>query len=475
MKKRQEPGVWEAFIPIAAMLPLLGFNVWMFGDNALSGYNQFALLAASAIAAMLGWRRGITWGYMEQSVVKTVSSVVPALFILLLIGSLSGSWMLSGVIPAFIYYGIDILHPSVFLPACCLSCALISMATGSSWTTIATIGVALMGIGTAMGFHQGMVAGAIISGAYFGDKMSPLSETTNMASAVTDTPLFTHIRYMTITTLPAMGISLILYTLLGMYEYTAPSVAHLTELQQQIGARFHISLYAFIIPAVVIWLIVRKVSPIPALFVGTLLGMAGAMLMQNDLLSALCAEQQSSKLALVFGSAVTDMNSAAPNSPLSGLLAGRGMGGMLNTVWLILCAMCFGGIMEATGALKKIAETFIKGVHHTAGAVASTVGTCVLFNITASDQYLSIVVPGRMFKPAFERLKLSSQNLSRSLEDGGTVTSVLVPWNTCGATQATVLGVATLTYLPWCFFNFLCPIMSIAVAFFNFRISKLPP
>jgi NhaC family Na+:H+ antiporter len=472
MRKKAAPPLWETLTPILVLLPLLFFNIWIFGDNALSGYNQFALLFAAAISAVLGLRRGIKWAFIEGRIVKTIAAVVPAILILLLIGSLAGTWMLSGIIPTFIHYGIVFIHPSVFLPACCLSCALISMATGSSWTTVATIGVALMGIGQAMGYSQGMVAGAIISGAYFGDKMSPLSETTNMAAAVAGVPLFAHIRYMTITTVPAMALSLLAFSFLGLLQSGNDATVGLGELQASISNQFNISLWLLLIPLMVILLIMRKVSPIPALFTGTLLGMAGAYIFQPQLLQLLAHSSDVSQWNIVFTSVVSEQVLTPDGSSGSDLLRSGGMAGMLNTVWLIICAMSFGGVLEATGVLIALAELMLRGVKTAGGAVGRTIATCTIFNITASDQYLSIVVPGRMFKPGFDSLKLAPSNLSRSLEDGGTVTSVLVPWNTCGATQSAVLGVATLTYLPWCFFNLLCPIFSILVAYTNFRISK---
>lgn len=472
MTHKKEPPLPEAFMPVLILLPLLGLNVWLFGDRALSGYNQFALLVAAAVGVLLGFRRGIKWAYIETGIVKTVSTVIPAVIILLFIGSLAGTWMLSGVIPSFIYYGIEMIHPSVFLPACCISCALISMATGSSWTTVATIGLALMGIGEAMGYGIGMVAGAIISGAYFGDKMSPLSDTTNMAAAVAGTDLFTHIRYMGITTMPAMALSLVLFAIVGWFGQCENPAIRLSSLQTELNSTFEIHLWILIIPAIVILMIMKRVSPIPALFTGTLLGMAGALVFQSSLLQSLSDASNTPKYVVIFSAAITESTVTQPNSPLYDLLHSRGMAGMLNTIWLIICAMGFGGVLDATGSLKKIAETILLGAKNAGGLVARTVSASTLFNITASDQYLSIVVPGRMFKPAFEKMKLSPQNLSRSLEDGGTVTSVLVPWNTCGATQSAVLGVATIVYLPWCFFNLLCPLMSILIAYSNFKISK---
>ena len=412
---------------------------------------------------------------MLDKVADNLKSVTGAILILLFVGALAGTWLISGVIPAMIYYGLQILHPSIFLPACVVICALISLATGSSWTTSATVGIALIGIGKALGVPVGMVAGAVLSGAYFGDKLSPLSDTTNLAPAMAGADLFTHIRYMTHTTVPSIVVTLIVFIILGI-GFSADGSANSQELLIAMNEVFTINLFLFIVPILVIVMIVRKTPPLVALFIGTLLGALAALVFQQDLLLSLSGESSLS----VFGTyqvimdAITVSTEIETTSPaLSDLFQSGGMQGMLGTIWLIICAMVFGGIMDAIGALATISASLLLWAKSTFQLFASTVTSCLAINITASDQYLSIVVPGKMFEKAYKDRGLAPENLSRTLEDSGTVTSVLIPWNTCGAYQSGVLGVDVSQYFFYAIFNWLSPIMTLLFAALHIKIKRL--
>ncbi|HAS57408.1 MAG TPA: Na+/H+ antiporter NhaC, partial [Algoriphagus sp.] len=389
-------------------------------------------------------------------------------------GALAGTWLISGIVPAMIYYGLQVLSPTIFLFAACIVSAVVSVSTGSSWTTVATVGVALLGIGKALGFEEGIIAGAIISGAYFGDKMSPLSDTTNLAPAMAGTDLFTHIKHMAKTTVPSIIITFIIFIIIGFNYETNGSVDDVKAISQVIQENFNINGWLFIVPLVVLVLIVKKVPAIPALLVGALLGGVFAIIFQPEII-ALIADEGGSYAYLSFKAVMMslygEISVVTSNDVVNELLVTRGMGGMLNTIWLIICAMIFGGIMEVSGMLRVLAEAVIQKVHRVGSLIASTAATCVFFNITTSDQYLAILVPGRMYADVYKKRKLKPENLSRTLEDSATVTSVLVPWNTCGATQASVLGVATLVYAPYCFFNIISPFMTILYGYLNIGIN----
>tara|TARA_B100000795_G_scaffold67136_1_gene46086 strand:+ start:57 stop:1493 length:1437 start_codon:yes stop_codon:yes gene_type:complete len=475
MQKTKPLSLLVAFLPILFLTVLLSLNVYLYGDDSLSGANQVALVLAAAFCALLATKRGTSWEYLLEGIKNSISDTLPALLILLLIGSLSGTWLVSGIVPAMIYYGLQIVNPTFFLVAACIVSAIISLATGSSWSTIATIGVALLGIGQAIGMSEAMVAGAIISGAYFGDKMSPLSDTTNLAPAMAGTDLVTHIRYMTYTTIPSIVITLIIFLFLGFNLETQSSPDDIQIILTALQSKFVITPWLFLVPASVILLIVKKVPAIPALFVGTILGGVAAIIVQPTIITELGNSSnyfQASFVTLIDAMS-REVSINTDNEMINGLLNTGGMFGMLNTVWLIICAMCFGGIMEASGFLSKISNSLMSLATNTASLVATTSGTCIFFNLTASDQYLAIVVPGKMFKDAYKEKGLAPENLSRTLEDAGTVTSVLIPWNTCGATQASILGVSTLTYLPFCFFNIISPFMTILYAVVGYKIRKL--
>ena len=465
-----------ALLPIIFLITLLSFNVYLYGDDSLGGANQLALLLSAAFAAIMGIKNDTSWKSILKGVSNSIASTTPAIIILLLIGSLAGTWLISGIVPTMIYYGLQILNPKIFLVAAAIICAIVSLASGSSWSTIATVGIALLGIGNALDISNGLTAGAIISGAYFGDKMSPLSDTTNLAPAMAGTDLFTHIRYMMYTTIPSFVISLLIFLLIGLSMNNTQNSDDITNLLKAIESSFNISPLLFLIPVIVLLLIMKKVPALQALFAGTLLGGIFAIIFQPHLIIELSGIDsnffQASYVSIInaMGSE-TSINTS--NEMINDLLSSGGMYGMLNTIWLIICAMCFGGVMEASGALKKISQSIIQYAESTGSVIATTACTCLFFNVTASDQYLSIVVPGRMYADTFKDKGLAPENLSRTLEDSGTVTSVLVPWNTCGATQSAILGVATMTYLPFCFFNLISPLMTILYGYLGFKIKKI--
>lgn len=476
--KYAKPTLWQAFIPIIFLIIALFINVRVFGDAALDGSNQIILMLSAGVAALVAIRIGFDWADLRAGIVKSISSAMSSMIILLLIGSLSGTWLLSGVVPAMIYYGLQILNPTIFLMAATVVCCIVSLATGSSWTTSATVGIALVGIGKALGIPVGIVAGAIISGAYFGDKISPLSDTTNLAPAMAGTDLFTHIRYMLYTTTPSILITLTIFLLIGFFSGGSASAVGTQEIMDAISTHFTINGWLFIVPAAVILLILKRMPAIPAITIGILLGALFAILFQPEAVHQVSGMDDSSVLSQYIGVMTAmygDISIETGNEIVDGLMSSGGMFGMLGTVWLIISAMMFGGVMERSGLLKRIAEAVISGVNSAGSLIAATVGTCVFFNITASDQYLAIVVPGRMYAETYKDKGLAPENLSRSLEDAGTATSALIPWNTCGAYHSSVLGVDTFAYAPYAFFNILSPFMSIIFAVFNIKIRRLDP
>ena len=464
-----------ALLPLLVLIALLAINVLIYGDDALSGSNQFILLVGGAVAAVVGFAHKIRYTEMLEKVADNLKSVTGAILILLFVGALAGTWLIGGIIPAMIYYGLQILHPTIFLPACVVICALISLATGSSWTTSATVGIALIGIGKALGVPVGMVAGAVLSGAYFGDKLSPLSDTTNLAPAMAGADLFTHIRYMTLTTVPSILVTLVVFITLG-FGFSTSSTPDSQYLLQAIDKVFTIHGALFIVPAVVIYLIVKKTPPLVALFIGTLLGVVSALIFQQDLVQLLSGETTLSAVGAyrVVIDAITVSTEIQTTVPtLTDLFQSGGMEGMLGTIWLIICAMVFGGVMDAIGALAVISKALLAWANTTFTLFASTVASCLAINISASDQYLSIVVPGKMFEKAYKDRGLAPENLSRTLEDSGTVTSVLIPWNTCGAYQSGVLGVDVSQYFFFAIFNWISPFMTLLFAAMHIKIKRL--
>jgi len=473
--KKKELSLGIALLPIVILVLLLSYNVLVYGDDALGGSNQFILLLGAAVAGIVGFYYKIGYQKMIDKVAENLQSVTGALLILLFVGALAGTWLISGIIPAMIYYGLQILHPSIFLPACIIICAIISLATGSSWTTSATVGIALIGIGKVLGIPVGMVAGAVISGAYFGDKLSPLSDTTNLAPAMAGGELFSHIKYMTLTTIPSIIITLVVFFILSLTQSTS-GAADTETLMLAIEEKFTITPWLFIVPGTVILLIIKKSPPLIALLIGTLLGGLFAVVFQSKILleiteSSILSFEVAYRAIMNSITISTEINTS--NTLLNDLFTSGGMEGMLGTIWLIICAMVFGGIMDAIGALEKVSNALLNWAQNTFQLFASTVASCLAINLTASDQYLAIVIPGKMFAKAYKDRKLAPENLSRTLEDSGTVTSVLIPWNTCGAYQSGVLGVDVGDYFVYAIFNWLSPFMTLLFAAFNIKIKAL--
>lgn len=470
-----ELNIWEALIPVVVLIALLAYNVYVYGGDSLNGSNQFILLIGAAVAAIVGAFNKVSFEFMMDEVAQNIKSIAGAVLILLMVGALAGTWLISGIIPTMIYYGLEVLNPTIFLPACVVICAIISVATGSSWTTSATVGIALIGIAGALGISLPMTAGAIISGAYFGDKMSPLSDTTNLAPAIAGAGLFDHIRYMMITTFPTMTITLIVFIIFGL-NLDVTGQADSEGILNSIENTFTISPWLFVVPALVIFMIVKKTPPLIALLVGTLLGAVAALFFQPEIVAMIGGGENLTFRSAYMGimdSMTVETVIPTTNETLKDLFSSGGMAGMLGTIWLIICAMTFGGVMDAIGALARISKGLLKMFHTTFGLFASTVFSCLAINVTAADQYLAIVVPGKMFKKAFDDKNLAPVNLSRTLEDSGTVTSALVPWNTCGAYQSGVLGVSTFDYAIYAVFNYVSPFMTLLVAAVGLKIKTL--
>jgi len=479
MKKTPHPLV--AIIPVAVLIGFLSVVIALFGSDSLSGGSQIALLMGMAVCvcvSMASYR--VPWRTFEGQIKKTLGEVSVTLLILLCVGMLSGSWMISGVVPTLIFYGIQIMSPQLFLASACIVCAVVSLLSGSSWTTIATIGVALLGIGHALGISEAWTAGAIISGAYFGDKMSPLSDTTILASSATGTDLFVHIRYMMLTTMPAFLIALAIFFFAGM------SNGMDGELQvglytEGLARTFNISLWTLLVPLLTGVLIARRVPSLIVLFLSSVMAGIIALVLQPHVLTEIATgisqtvNCQLSTVNLLRGLAITYYGATAVDTgfaPLNDLISTGGMAGMLNTIWLIICAMCFGASMVASGMIESLTQVIVRLVRNRVSLVGSTVGTGIFLNIATGDQFISIVLNADIYKEAYQKLGYESRLLSRSCEDSATVTSVLIPWNTCGMTQSTVLGVPTLTYLPYCFFNLFSPLVSVFVAATGWRIPK---
>jgi NhaC family Na+:H+ antiporter len=475
MTSDKQPSLLQSLIPIGVLVFLLFVNVFIFKADATNGPNQIAMVLSAGIAMILAFRLGYKWNHIEESIVKSISSAMGAILILMVIGALSGTWLLSGIVPAMIYYGLKILNPTIFLFAACMVCCIVSLATGSSWSTVATVGIALLGIGKTLGINEAVVAGAIISGAYFGDKMSPLSDTTNLAPAMAGTDLFTHVRYMMYTTIPTLIITLVIFFIWGFTINTTASTQESEAVMRAIENTFNLNPLLFVVPALVLIMIVKKMPALPALLIGSLLGGIFAIIFQPEIVKQIAATDTSyfkqSFLALMK-SMSSEIAIKTDNAMISELLSAGGMYGMMNTIWLIICAMMFGGVMESCGMLKVIAERIIGWAHSTGSLVASTAATCIFFNLTASDQYMAIAVPGRMFADTYRKRGIKPEVLSRTLEDAGTVTSVLIPWNTCGATQAKVLGVSTMAYAPYAFFCIISPLMTVLHAYLNIKIRR---
>lgn len=476
MIEKKVPSVWFSFVPLAVLIGMLVCVITAFGSDALAGGSQIALLVASAVCVILGFlQKTMKWEDFEHAVNENVSGVAQAILILLLIGAVGGSWMVSGIVPTMIYYGMKVIDPSCFLVSSCVICALVSVMTGSSWTTIATIGIALLGIGKAQGFSEGWIAGAIISGAYFGDKISPMSETTVLASSTTRTPLFTHIRYMMYSTIPAFVTGLVVFTIAGLMF--TPSSEHTMEIfSTGLDRVFNLSPWLMLVPLITAVMIAKRLPAVVILFCATLMACFAAIFLQTDLVDKIAGGDSVTLMnrfrgvmILVYGS--TGLETGVPE--LNDLVATRGMAGMMSTVWLIFCAMIFGASMSASGMIESIMRMFIRLAHNAFSLVGSTVGVGLFMNIVCADQYLSLILTGNMFRDVYKRMGYESRLLSRTTEDAVTVTSVLIPWNSCGMTQSMVLGVSTLVYLPFCFFNYLSPCFSLLIAALGYKIKRI--
>ncbi len=469
-KEQKIPHPLVAVIPVVVLIAFLAIVIILFGSDSLSGGSQIALLMGMAVCVCIamGVYR-VPWKHIEQQIVKTIGEVSITLLILLCVGMLSGSWMISGIVPTLIYYGVQIMSPQFFLVSSCLICALVSLLSGSSWTTIATIGVALLGIGHALGVSEAWTAGAIISGAYFGDKLSPLSDTTILASSATGTDIFVHIRYMMLTTIPTFLITIVIFFVAGL-DHVGEEELQIGQYTEGLSGKFNISLWTLLVPLLTGYMIARRVPSLIVLFVSSIMAGVMALLLQPHILTEIAGTD-----SLVRGLAISYYGATSVDTgfeSLNELVSTGGMAGMLNTIWLILCAMCFGASMVASGMIESLTQVIIRWVKSRVSLVSSTVGTGLFLNITTGDQFISIVLNADIYKEVYKEQGYETRLLSRTTEDAATVTSVLVPWNTCGMTQSTVLGVPTLTYLPYCFFNYLSPLMSIFMAVIGWRIYR---
>ncbi len=471
---KRPPTLPDALIPVAALIVLLVGSVYLYGSDSSGGPNQIALMLAASVAVLVGLKNGYNWKEIESGIVHGISLSMGAILILLVVGSLIGTWILSGVVPTMIYYGLLILHPSIFYAAAAVISAIIALATGSSWTTVSTIGIALVGVATAQDLNLGLTAGAIISGAYFGDKMSPLSDTTNLAPAMAGTDLFTHIRHMVWTTTPSIVIAVVLFAVIGWFEVVPGERPDVSAMLQTLDGNFTIHWFLLSAPALVVALALRRMPALPAILIGALFGGVLAAIFQRTTVVAYVADPAlSTGVALLKGiwtALFAGYALQSGNEAIDSLLSRGGMASMLPVVWLVLCAMVFGAVMETTGSLQRLAQAILGFVKGTGSLIAATIFTSIGMNIIASDQYISIVLPGRMFRAEYRRRKLHPKNLSRTLEDAGTLTSPLVPWNTCGAFMASTLGVPTLVYLPYAFFNLINPVVAAIYGFTNFTI-----
>ena len=474
---RKAPSMLDALIPVVFLVGLLSLAVYLFGDDASWGPNQIALTLTSLIAAVIGLKNGHKWNDLKDGVARSINQALPAVFILLAVGALIGTWVMSGTVTSMIYYGLKLLNPTIFFPTTVIVTAIISASIGSSWTTVGTIGVGLMGIAHGMDLSVGMTAGAIISGSYFGDKLSPLSDTTNLSPAVAGTDLYTHIRHMLWTTIPSIVITIVLFAIIGFMSSSTVNISMMQESLDVIDANFNTQWYLLLPVVVVLILAVKKMPPFPTILIGALTGGIFAVIFQSDQIVQFVDRPDLSypmvMVAGVWKAMYAGFTTSTGTETFDNLVNRGGMQSMLDVIWLILSALMFGGVMEESELLKRLVQSILKMVHSTGSLIATTVITCFGTNVIASDQYMSIVLPGRMYKLEYERRNLAPENLSRTLEDSGTLTSPLVPWNTCGAYMSGTLGVATLTYLPYTFFNIISPIIAIIYGYLGFSIKKI--
>jgi NhaC family Na+:H+ antiporter len=477
-KQKKEASLADALFPIFVLIILLGSSVYLFKDNSSFGPNQIALLIAMGITAIIGMKNGYSWDDIEQGIVTGISRSLGAILILLAVGSLIGTWMLSGTVPTMIYYGLELLNPSIFYAATCLICAIVAMSIGSSWTTAATVGVALMGVAIGMGMSEAITAGAIISGAYFGDKISPLSETTNLAPAIAGTNLFEHIQYMLWTTVPSIVITLILFVLIGLGSEHQGNAQGIEEMQLLLETEFTLGPHLLIPLVILLGMAMKKVPAFPAVAIGALMGGLWAALFQGEVIQSLAdksVNEFQGAIMVVWTALFDGVAFSTSSDTLNSLLSRGGMSSMLNTIWLIMCALTFGAVLEKVGLLKRVVSAFLKGATTAGDMISRTILTCIGTNLITADQYMAIVMPGRMYKNEFEKRGLHQLNLSRSLEDGGTLTSPLIPWNTCGVYMHGVLAVNPLDYIFYTFFNIINPVLAVIYAYVGIKILRITP
>ncbi len=476
MTAAKSPTLFDALVPIAALVAMLALSVYLFGSDSSSGPNQIVLAIAAAVASIVAIRNGHKWVDLQKAIIEGISTALIAILILLSVGALIGTWLMAGTVPALIYYGMQILSPQWFYAATCLICAIAALATGSSWTVAGTLGVALIGVSMGLGLSPAIAAGAIISGAYFGDKMSPLSDTTNLAPAVVGTDIFSHIRHMAWTTGPSFTIALFLFAIVGLGADSQSDSQSLQQLMVTLEQNFNISVLALLPLAVVLYMAYKKVPPLPTILFGALLGGILAVILQPDgVLRFADSPELPRGIALTKGVWLVLANgyvSSTGVAEVDNLLTRGGMSSMLVTIWLIVTALAFGAVLEHAGMLQRLIDGALKRAKSTGSLITTVVLSCIGINIVAADQYIAIVLPGKMYRAEFARRNLDPKNLSRVIEDAGTLTSPLVPWNTCGAYMAATLGVGTLAYLPFAFFNLINPLVSIAYGFTGFTIVK---
>nr|WP_211183554.1 Na+/H+ antiporter NhaC [Pseudoalteromonas arctica] len=474
----QQASFFDALIPISVLICLLGAAVYLFGDSSSSGPNQIALLFATFTAAFIGLKNGYTWKKLEQAMIEGITLSLGAILILLMVGALIGTWLLSGTVPTLIYYGLQVINPSWFYAASCLICGIVAMSIGSSWTTAATIGVALLGVATGLGLEQTVTAGAVISGAYFGDKLSPLSETTNLAPAVVGADLFEHIHHMLWTTVPSFVIALIIFIFMGFNATASSEAGRIDEITAILQQNFNIGLEMLVPLIVLLVLAIKKMPAFPAISIGAVLGAIWAMIFQSDLIATQIDGSQGQIVGyfkLVWSTFFDGFSILTGDEKMDSLLSGGGMSGMLTTTWLIMTALMFGAIMEKTGLLDIFVKSILKIAKSTGSLITATIATCIGTNVIAADQYIAIVVPGRMFKEEYEKRGLKPVNLSRTLEDGGTITSPLIPWNTCGAYMQSVLLINPFDYALYAFFNLINPFLAVIYAYLGIKILRIQP
>ncbi|NOU49379.1 Na+/H+ antiporter NhaC [Pseudoalteromonas sp. JBTF-M23] len=478
MKQPKQPSFLDAFVPITVLVCLLGAAVYLYGDSSSSGPNQIALLFATFTAALVGLKNGYTWKTLEEAMIKGITLSLGAILILLMVGALIGTWLLSGTVPTLIYYGLQIISPSWFYAASCMICGIVAMSIGSSWTTAATIGVALLGVATGLGLDQVVTAGAVISGAYFGDKLSPLSETTNLAPAVAGSDLFEHIQHMLWTTVPSFVIALIIFTFMGFSADVNSDIGRIEEIVTILKGNFNINPVMLVPLLVLLGLAFKKMPAFPAISIGAVVGAVWAMLFQGDLIHSQVDASQGEVVGyfkLVWATFYEGFSITTGDGKMDDLLSGGGMSNMLNTTWLVMTALMFGAIMEKTGLLDIFVRSILKIAKSTGSLIAATIATCIGTNIVAADQYIAIVVPGRMFKEEYKKRGLKPVNLSRTLEDGGTITSPLIPWNTCGAYMQSVLLINPFDYALYAFFNLINPVLAVIYAYLGIKILRIKP